>query len=129
MFKGLLRRRPAPGTNTYTPSPAVAPGFFNIHLDCPQISGATSSGDLLIEDIGNNPMNVIYRNDKTPNATWGTVSPGGSFLFISTDSTELTTLSIQQQTATGNMLATVTVAGRLRASDCDYQIQAAITSQ
>jgi hypothetical protein len=113
----------------YVPSPAVAPGFFNVSLLCPGTSRDVQPF-IKIYDLAVSAENVFGRNDFYSDAFGSATLTTGSPIQISTDRLgDLTTVTVNGlpggvQTTSWLQIATVR-----HANDCYFQIQALTTHQ
>ena len=113
----------------YVPSPAVAPGFFNVGLRCPSTNQADFL-DLRFSNLGGSDENLFGRNDFYSDAFGSVTLTTASPESITTDpGGDLTTATVNGlpggiQTTTWLQIATV-----VHANDCYFQIQALTTHE
>jgi hypothetical protein len=123
-----IDRRTDQTFNRYTPNPAVAPGFFNVMLDCPPTDDVTGPV-IIVTSLMSSDENVFWRNDTSPDAGYIAVS-GSHSTFVPTDvSGDLTTATVNGlpggvETTTSMQIATVK-----NPTNCYFQIQALTTHQ
>jgi hypothetical protein len=131
---GIPRNTDGVTVNTYTPSPAVAPGFANIAYDCPPAGTNPPNTVLWVTNLSGGGLNVFVRNGfyihTFPGglAYWkvasGDTQPNGTF------DSDITTLTIQGfPPSTGvQTVTTAEISTAVRDFDCHFQIQALTTN-
>ena len=113
--------------STYTPSPAVAPGLFNVAFTCP----ATNSNLVpyfSFVNLAGSDENLFLRNDRDSDAFSATLT--ASIASIGTDpSGDLTTATVNGLPGGVQTTSTMTIATVEHTGDCYFQIQALTTHQ
>lgn len=122
--------RPGSGTtaNTYTPSPAVVPGFANVSFECPPL---TMGGAFLdVKNLSGGGINIFASNAAFPSDLYYAVPTDGTYGFSTREAGDITTITIQgQPPSTGlQTVTTATVSTLVRDYDCHFQIQALTTN-
>src|SRR4029078_3581963 len=75
---------------TYTPSPAVAPGFFNVAFSCPATTDSGNSG-LIVSNLAGSDENMFLRNDVFPNVASAPIASDSSVIVATERDGDLTT--------------------------------------
>ena len=117
------------GYNTYTPSPAVAPGFVNFSFDCPDLGGAFSS-EIRADNLSGGPTNIFGKAlSKAYGPGYVARTAGGSAWFYTTNAGDISTLTIEGRPPSTGLLTitTATISTVVRSSDCHFQVQALTT--
>jgi len=119
-------------TTEYVPSPAVAPGFFNVEYVCPGLNNS-SQPSLSWENISTVDLNLFFRGDSFP-ADSGYAfmdapqPPGISKAGVFPDpGGDLTTATIQGSPGGEVTQASMEVSTVVRPEVCHFQVQALIT--
>jgi hypothetical protein len=122
--------RPTIATDAeYVPSPAVAPGFFNVTLLCPATSHDFQPF-IKFYNLAGSAENVFGRNDFYSDAFGSATLTTSSPVQISTDRQgDLTTATVNGLPGGVQTTSSLQIATVRHANDCYFQIQALTTQQ
>jgi hypothetical protein len=116
-------------THVYTPSPAVAPGFFNVGLECPGTTNNTSPPVLEFSNASGSDENLFFRNDLYPDTIEGTMPGTGQIFHVDTSGPDLTTATINGVPGGVETTSSIQIGTVTHSDNCYFQIQALTTQQ